>query len=102
MRWSYDGESDSLYVYVSDSAIAAQRELDDGTIADVAQDGALVGFEVLSLHAGWSPDQVVGDFSLPLQVHHALILLAHGLFGPSVEVPRFAGSAAPMPELTPA
>lgn len=103
MRWSYDGESDSLYVYVSDSAVAAQRELADGTIADVAGDGSLVGFEVLSLRSGWLPDEVVEEFDLPAQARHALTLLAHALFMPSVAVkPHIAGSAAPMPELLPA
>lgn len=103
MRWSYDGESDSLYVYVSDNAVATQRELGDGTIADVAEDGSLVGFEVLSLRFGWLPNEVAEQFGLPTQARHALIVLAHALFGPSVAVkPHIAGSAAPMPELLPA
>lgn len=97
MRWTYDGGSDSLYVYVGDEPIAGQRELADGTIADITEDGSLVGFEVLSLRSGWSPDQLVREFGAQRE---PLTLLAHGLFGATVAVqPRLAGSAARMPEL---
>lgn len=100
MRWSYDGASDSLYVYVADESIARQSELADGTIVDVAEDGSLVGFEVLSFRSGWSPDEVAERFGVARQ---PLTVLAHALFAATIAVqPRLAGSAARMPELIPA
>jgi len=105
MRWTYDGGSDSLYVYVSEDAITEQRELADGTIVDVAQDGSLVGFEVLAMLTGWTPEQIAGEFGLSPGAKDLLTLLVHSLVGTSAaEQPRtrLASSAAPMPALTPA
>jgi uncharacterized protein YuzE len=64
MRYEYDLEADAMYVYMSDAPIDHTEQLEDGTIVDVAADGTLVGIEVISVQAGWSPDVVTKRFTL--------------------------------------
>ena len=47
MRWCYDSSNDVLYVQFTDEPVAATRELEDGSVADVDANGRLVGVEVL-------------------------------------------------------
>jgi uncharacterized protein YuzE len=47
MRWTFDANADAFYLYLSDAAPASQEDLGEGLIADIDQDGALVGIEVL-------------------------------------------------------
>lgn len=63
MRYTYDQAEGLLYVYFGDGVPSEQVELDDGSIADVAEDGSLIGFEVLNL-GEWNPDLAVKTFDV--------------------------------------
>lgn len=47
MSWSYDGEVDALYISYSSALSVRQRQLGDGTAVDFAEDGTVVGVEIL-------------------------------------------------------
>jgi uncharacterized protein YuzE len=49
MRWEYDSDSGSLYVYFSDRPIAGQTEMSNGIIVDLDADSGIVGIEVISV-----------------------------------------------------
>lgn len=51
IRWTWDGDVQALYVYVSDMAPASQLMLNDQVIADIDETGQLVGLEVLGTRA---------------------------------------------------
>jgi uncharacterized protein YuzE len=46
MRLSYDCETDSLYIHLSEHSGADAKEVADGVVLDFAADGALVGIDV--------------------------------------------------------
>ena len=49
---TYDPEADAAYVSFSSAPSARQVPLDDSRVLDYAQDGALVGVEILSPSLG--------------------------------------------------
>lgn len=46
MGLSYDPETDSLYIHLSERASVDSDEVAEGVVLDFAQDGALVGIDV--------------------------------------------------------
>lgn len=46
MRLSYDPETDSLYIHLTERASADSDEVADGVVLDFDQAGALVGIDV--------------------------------------------------------
>ncbi|HXN60556.1 MAG TPA: DUF2283 domain-containing protein [Acidimicrobiales bacterium] len=76
MSWTFDVESQSLYVRLSDEAIEGQIELDDGTIVDVDAEGNAVGVEVLRAWAQWDFRAVAERFELSEDAAKFLELLA--------------------------
>jgi uncharacterized protein YuzE len=46
MRLSYDPETDSLYIHLTERASVDSDEVVDGIVLDFAQDGGLVGIDV--------------------------------------------------------
>ena len=46
MRLSYDPETDSLYIHLSERASVDSDEVAEGVVLDFAEDGALVGIDV--------------------------------------------------------
>ncbi len=48
MRISYDAETDSLTITLSESPIGESDEIREGVIADFGEDGAVVRFEILN------------------------------------------------------
>jgi uncharacterized protein YuzE len=47
IRWTFDANADAFYVYLGEGSIASQLELDEGFIADLDADGAVVGVEII-------------------------------------------------------
>ena len=58
MSWTLDVESQSLYVTLSDDAVAGQVEMPDGTIVDTDEAGRAVGIEVLRAGTPWDHQAV--------------------------------------------
>ncbi len=46
MKLSYDPETDSLYIHLSETPSVDSDEVADGIVLDYAADGALVGIDV--------------------------------------------------------
>ena len=46
MELSYDAETDSLYIHLSDRSSADSNEVADGVVLDYAADGALGGIDI--------------------------------------------------------
>ena len=49
---TYDPEADAAYISFSSASSARQVQLDDSRVLDYAQDGSLVGVEILSPSLG--------------------------------------------------
>ena len=48
MRLTYDDEADAVYVYIREKTVVASSEkLDEGRVADLDDQGELVGVEIL-------------------------------------------------------
>ena len=66
MKLSYDIETDSLYIHLSETPSADSDEVADGIVLDFSASGALVGIDVQ--HASEKADiQSVILSNLPLQ-----------------------------------
>ena len=66
MKLSYDAETDSLYIHLSETPSVDSDEVADGIVLDYAADGALVGIDVQ--HASEKADiQSVNLSNLPLR-----------------------------------
>jgi uncharacterized protein YuzE len=46
MKLHYYPETDSLYIDLADKASADSREITDGLVADLDEDGNIVGFDI--------------------------------------------------------
>ncbi|MGZ8159221.1 MAG: DUF2283 domain-containing protein [Methylobacter sp.] len=65
MKLSYDKETDSLYIHLSDTASVDSAEVADGVVLDFDGNGTLVGIDVQ--HASEKTDiQSVSLLHLPL------------------------------------
>jgi uncharacterized protein YuzE len=53
MSWTFDADSQSLYIRLTDHQIAEQDEMPDGTVVDLDAEGEAVGIEVLRTWAPW-------------------------------------------------
>jgi uncharacterized protein YuzE len=79
VRWEYDATSDSLYVYVRDEEIDRQEEMPDGTIADVAASGDLVGIEVLAAHRSVAWTDIIARYNLSTEQVASLTFINEAL-----------------------
>jgi len=65
MKLSYDKETDSLYIHLSNTPSVDSDEVADGVVLDFDDNGTLVGIDVQ--HASEKPDiQSVSLLHLPL------------------------------------
>ncbi len=76
MSWTLDVESQSLYVTLSDDAVAGQVEMPDGTIVDTDEAGRAVGIEVLRAGTPWDHQAVAQRFHLSKDAAEYLGLLS--------------------------
>jgi len=63
MRYTYDGNVDALYVYLSDGMLAEQVEVGD-VVVDLDPNRQVVGVEVVSARRGWDAEGVIRSFPL--------------------------------------
>jgi len=68
MEYQYDPEADSAYILVNDLPHAYSKEADDTRFIDYAEDGTVIGIELLYVGAG------VDVSDLPYQEEIAEIL----------------------------
>ena len=78
MRWSYDVEVDALYVYLQEAPVASQVEVTEA-VADLADDGTVVGVEVLSACGGFNAARMAAELRLPDEDAGALRFLEEHL-----------------------
>ncbi len=64
IRQSYDLAANTLYITITDRAVARTAELDTGTLVDVDAAGAVVGIEVLGPDRCWPLDDILGRFTV--------------------------------------
>ncbi len=77
MNYTYDPESDALYVALAEGTVDRTVELDDGVVVDVAQDGTALGIDVMVPSRGWSPEQLARQFGLEESGKEFLEMLSH-------------------------
>lgn len=65
MQLEYDLSVRALYIRLSDKHIALTREVDDNTNVDLAEDGTVVGIEVIDIDLPWPVAEILRDFDLP-------------------------------------
>lgn len=76
MEYTYETESDDLYVKLSPDLVAKTIGVTDRCLVDVDHQGKAVGIEVLAVSAGWPIEDVVTRFGLE-QVRPLLNELGH-------------------------
>ncbi len=54
MRIEYDRDVDALYIRIQEKEIAESREVSDGVILDLDEQGLVIGFEVLDAARNYS------------------------------------------------
>jgi len=100
MNYSYDAESDALYVAVDPGPVDHTEELTDGVVVDVGPTGCLVGIDVMVPSSGWDPRVVVERFALaPADADFLDGLAAQEHFRPTMPVAPSAASAVGAAEL---
>lgn len=48
MRYKYDSESDCGYIYINEGGVSHTKEVTDNILVDFAEDGAVIGVELIS------------------------------------------------------
>jgi uncharacterized protein YuzE len=64
IRLNYDLDAGALYIKLSDRAVHRTRDVDDNTAVDVADDGSVVGIEVISVTHPWALSSVLASFQI--------------------------------------
>ena len=59
MRIEYSREADALYVYFRQIPVAKSKEVEEGVIIDIGEDGHIVGIEVLDASQRLTPQELV-------------------------------------------
>lgn len=47
MKIEYSKEADAIYVYFREGYVAKSKEIEDGVVIDIDENGQLIGIEVL-------------------------------------------------------
>ena len=58
MKLKIDKESDALYFRLDDDEIVESEEVQPGVILDFDKNGRMIGIEILSLSARFSPEKL--------------------------------------------
>lgn len=61
---SYDLDADALYIKLADRPIARTAQLDAGTLADLDDQGVLVGIEIIQPQRAWPLDSILTRFTV--------------------------------------
>jgi uncharacterized protein YuzE len=49
VKITYDAEADALYIELKESKFKGNKEVADGVILDIGEEGALLGIEILEI-----------------------------------------------------
>ena len=64
MIFSYDNDSDALYIEIADSPVVKTQQFDEGTIVDLDVSDQVVGIEVLQPARDWPLEEIKASFHL--------------------------------------
>lgn len=59
MKIEYSKEADALYVYFRQVPVAKSKEMEEGVVIDIGEDGHIVGIEVLDASQRLTPAELV-------------------------------------------
>jgi len=70
MKIEYSKDADALYVYFREVEVSKTREIEEGVLVDLDQQGHLVGIEILDVSKRLSPQELsnVNIENLPVGV----------------------------------
>lgn len=70
MKIEYSKEADALYVYFREVDVAKSREVEEGVVIDLDENGHIVGIEVLDASRRLTPKELlnVNIENLPLEI----------------------------------
>jgi len=66
---SYDRKADALYIRLRAGKFGTNKEVEEGLVLDLGEDGALLGIEVLEASSRLSLDDIAGvEIKMPLDL----------------------------------
>jgi uncharacterized protein YuzE len=66
---SYDRKADALYIRLRTGKFGTNKEVEEGVVLDLDEDGALLGIEVLEASSRLSLDDIAGvEIRMPLDL----------------------------------
>ena len=69
MQISYDRKADALYIRLRTGKFGTNKEVDEGVVLDLGEDGALLRIEVLEASTRLSLDDIAGvEIRMPLDL----------------------------------
>ena len=69
MQISYDRKADALYIRLRTGKFGTNKEVEEGVVLDLGEDGALLGIEVLEASSRLSLDDIAGvEIKMPLDL----------------------------------
>ena len=75
MYYSYDLQADALYVGLASAMAADTHIIDEGTLVDVDDQGAIIGIEVINPARQWPFDQIRKKYSLTTEQRQLVEML---------------------------
>ncbi|MCY4621754.1 MAG: DUF2283 domain-containing protein [bacterium] len=75
MYFSYDLQADALYVGFAPAIAAETHVIDEGTLVDVDDQGAIIGLEVINPTRQWPFDQICEKYSLTTEQRQLVEML---------------------------
>ncbi|MEW6200764.1 MAG: DUF2283 domain-containing protein [bacterium] len=58
MKIEYSKQADALYIYLKEAYVKRSREIEDGIVIDLDENGHLIGIEVLGVSEKLSPKEL--------------------------------------------
>jgi len=58
MKIEYSKQADALYIYLKETYVARSREIENGIIIDLDENGFLIGIEVLGVSEKLTPSEL--------------------------------------------
>jgi uncharacterized protein YuzE len=96
MQLEYDLSVGALYIRLGDQPVVGTREVDSNTSVDLAEDGTVVGIEVISITHRWALPAILANCLIPDGERRQLC----AYFGPPQEIAVPATVLPYPPQLT--
>lgn len=65
IQQAYDLDANALYVRLTDRAVARTVQIDEGTLVDLDDSGAVVGIEVIQPERVWPLNEILDSYNIP-------------------------------------